>query len=394
MDISDTIIDATGLIVTPWLIDMQVHFREPGREDKETIETGSKACLAGGITTVVTMPNTHPTVDSQSQVRYIINRSKELDLIHVLPSGAITKWIQWEVLAEMWEMKQSGVIAVTDDGSDVQDEWLLLKGMLYAKTHNMLLMSHCECENLAEEWVMHEWWVSTQLGLPGISDVTEDLAVWKNILLAEKSGARFHLLHNSTKGSMEAIRIAKKTRKLSNITAEVSVQHFALTDEECMGYNTNAKMYPPLRSRDHVDAVVVAIQEWLIDAFTTDHAPHTEPDKMKPFQDASLWSTWVETSFAVMNTYLVETWYISLLEGVRMMTIGPAQIIRVEKWTLSEGADADIALFDMEQEWVVDPTTSYSKWKNCVFNGKTLKGKAVYTIVGGTIKMKNGRIEV
>lgn len=389
---ADEIIDATGLVVTPGLIDMQVHFREPGREDKETIETWSRACLAWGITSVVTMPNTHPTVDWQSQVRYIINRSKELDLINVYPSWAITKKLEWNELSEMWEMKQSGVVAVTDDGHDVQDEWLLLRAMKYAKTHDMLLMSHCECEDLTEDGVMHEWWVSTQLGLPGTSDVTEDMSVWKNILLAEKSGCRFHLLHNSTKWAMDAIRIAKKEKKLTNISAEVSVQHFALTDEECFGYNTNAKMYPPLRSHDHVDAVVEAIREWLIDAFTTDHAPHTEPDKMKSFQDASFWSTWVETSFAVMNTYLVETGHIPLVEGIRMMTSGPARIIRIDKWTLSEWADADIALFDTKQEWIVNPEKSYSKGKNCIFNGKKLTGKAVYTLVGGRVKMKDGSI--
>lgn len=388
---ADEIIDATWLVVAPGLIDMQVHFREPGREDKETIETWSRACLSWGITSVLTMPNTTPVVDSQSQVRYIINRSKELDLINVYPAGSITKSLNWNELSEMWEMKQSGALAVTDDGVDVQNEGLLLKAMNYAKTHDMLLMSHCECNNLTDWWVMHEGWVSTQLWLPGTSEVAEDMGVWKNILLAEKSGARFHILHNSTKWAMDAIRIAKREKKLTNITAEVSVQHFSLTDEECLGYNTNAKMYPPLRSRDHVDAVVAAIKDGLIDAFTTDHAPHTEPDKMKPFVDAAFGSVWVETSFAVMYTYLVMPGHISLSEGIRLMSSSPASILRIPKWTLSIWADADISIFDTNLEWTVDPRESFSKGKNGVFNGKKLTGRALYTIVWGKVKFSRNK---
>ncbi len=382
---ADETIDAKGLVVAPGLIDIQVHFREPGREDKETIETGSKAALAGGVTSVVTMPNTAQTTESQNEIQYIINRSKSLDLINVFPAGAITKSLGGKGLAEIWEMKEAGAIAITDDGFDVQDEGLLLKAMKYARTHDVLLMSHCETDDLTEEGVMHEGWVSTQLGLAGIPEVSEDLAVWKNVLLAEKSGCRLHLLHNSTIGSIEGIRYAKK-KKLKNVTAEVSVQHFALTDEACLHYDTNAKMYPPLRSQDHVDVIVEAIKEGLIDAFTTDHAPHTEPEKMAPFQDANFGSTGLETSFAVMNTYLVKKKHISLARGIELMTKGPADIIRVNKGTLSVGADADIAIFDPKKEWTVDPAKSFSKGKNCVFNGMKLKGKAVCTIVGGTIK--------
>ncbi len=383
---ADEIIDAKNLVVTPGLIDIQVHFREPGREDKETLETGSRAALAGGITSVVTMPNTTKVTDSQAEVEFVLKRAAELDLINIFPSGAITRDQKGEGLAEIWEMKQSGAVAVTDDGVDVQDEGLLLRAMKYCKTHDVLLMSHCETDDLTESGVMHEGWVSTQLGLPGIPEVSEDLAVWKNILLAEKSGARLHILHNSTKGSIEAIRAAK-AKGLKNITAEVSVQNFALTDEECLRYNTNAKMYPPLRSQGHVDAIIEGIKDGTIDAFTTDHAPHIEPDKIKPFEDAAFGSTGLETSFAVMNTYLVEKKHISLAEGIKKMTVGPAKIIRVDKGTLSVGADADIALFDINKKWVMDSDKSQSKGKNCVFNGKKLKGKAVCAIVGGEVKM-------
>ncbi|QQS59115.1 dihydroorotase [Candidatus Peregrinibacteria bacterium] len=385
---TEKIIDAKGLLVTPGLIDLQVHFREPGREDKETLETGSRAAIAGGVTSVVTMPNLTPVADNQTVIEFIISRAKALNLINIFPSGSITKGQEGERLSEMWEMKNSGAIAVTEDGYDVQDEGLLLRAMRYAKTHDILLMSHCECDNLTGCGVMHEGWTSTRLGLAGTPEVAEDMAVLKNILLAEKSGVRLHLLHNSTKNAIEAIRLAKK-RGIGNITAEVSVQHFALTDEECIGYNTNAKMYPPLRSEDHVQEVIRGIQDDTIDAFTTDHAPHIEPEKLAPFEDASFGSTGLETSFAVMNTYLVCKNHISLMKGVEKMTSAPANIIRVPKGTLSEGVDADISIFDLEKKWVVDPKTFYSKGKNCVFTGKTLFGKAHTVLIGGEIKMRN-----
>lgn len=381
---ADQTIDAKNQIVTPGLVDIQVHFREPGQEGKETLETGSRAALAGGITSVVTMPNTGQTTQSKTEIQYILNRAKTLDLINIYPTGAITTHLQGEQLTNFEEMKQAGAIALTDDGMDVQDEGLLLKAMQYARTHDLLIMSHCETNTLTNGGVMHEGWVSTQLGLPGIPEVSEDLATWKNILLAQKAGARLHLLHLSTKGALEALRIAKQKGQ-KHLTAEVSVQHFALTDEECLGYNTHAKMYPPLRSQDHVDALIQGIKEGLIDALTTDHAPHTGPDKQKPFQDAAFGSTGLETSFAVMNTYLVNQNHIPLSRGIELMTTSPAQIMRINKGHLTPGADADIALFDLNQEWTVDPTKNQSKGKNCIFNHKKLKGKATHTIVKGKV---------
>jgi dihydroorotase len=238
---------------------------------------------------------------------------------------------------------------------------------------------------------MHEGWVSTLLGLPGISAVTEDLAVYKNILLAEETGARLHLLHNSTAGAVRAIREAKK-RGAKNITAEACVQHMALTDEECLGYNTNAKMYPPLRSAEHLKAVIKGAQDGTIDAFTTDHAPHIEPDKIKPFQEAASGFVGLETSFAVAHTYLVKMAHMKLTEVVEKMTINPANILRVNKGHLSVGADADISIFDPKLEWIVDEKKFFSKGKNSPFIGKKLVGKAVYTIVGGVVKYDNGSI--
>lgn len=390
-DYTDEVIDASGLVVAPGMVDLQVHFREPGREDKETLETGSRAALAGGVTSVVTMPNTTPVADNQSVVEFIIKRARELDLINIFPTGAITQNQEGKMLAQMWELKKSGAVAVTDDGHDVQDPGVLMKAMQYAKTHNILLMSHCECAALTTDGAMHQGWMSTKLGLPGTPEVAEDYAVAKNIMLAKRTGVRLHLLHNSTKGAVQQIREVR-AKGFHTITGEVSVQHFALTDEECVGYNTNAKMYPPLRSQDHVDAVIDAIKDGTITAFTTDHAPHIEPDKIKPFVDATFGTVGIETSFAVMNTYLVEKGHISLSEGLGLMTYKPAQIIRKPKGTLAIGADADIAIIDPNHRWTVDPHKFYSKGKNSVFAGKELVGKVVHTIVGGRLKMKDGRV--
>lgn len=387
----DQTVDAKGLVVTPGLIDLQVHFREPGREDKETIETGSMAALAGGITSAVAMPNLAPVADNQTVIEFILNRSQKLDLINIYPTGAITKQQGGSILSEINELKNSGAIAVTDDGFDVQNEALLRRAMEYVKTCDLLLMSHCETKDLTEDGVMHEGWVSTQLGLAGVPALSEDMAVYKNILLAEETGARLHLLHNSTAGAIRAIREAKE-RGARNITAEVSVQHFALTDEECFGYNTNAKMYPPLRSQEHINAVIKGIKDGTIDALSTDHAPHIEPEKIKPFRDAASGTVGVETSFAVMFTHLVKPKHLSLSDGIAKMTTGAAKVIKIDKGHLSIGADADIAIFDTTKDWVVDSKKFFSKGKNSVFNGKKLTGKTLYTIVGGQLKYANGQI--
>jgi len=390
-DESDQVIDATGLVVAPGLVDLQVHFREPGREDRETIETGSRAALKGGVTTAVAMPNSTPTADNQAVIEFILKRAAETGLINILPTGAITSGQSGSMLSEMSEIKQAGGVAVTDDGNDVQNPAILRRAMEYAKTHDMLIMSHCETDSLTDGGVMHEGWVSTQLGLPATPAISEDLAVAKNIMLAELTGARLHLLHNSTAGAVAAIKSAK-ARGATNITAEVSVQHFALSDEQCLGYNTDAKMYPPLRSADHVAAIVVAIKDGTIDALTTDHAPHIEPDKLLPFEHAAMGSVGLEISFAVMYSYLVEPGHISLSEGIALMSHKPAAIIRSNRGTLSEGAPADISIFDIKKTWTVDPMLLESKGKNCVFKQMKLTGKAKHVLVGGELQMQDERI--
>ena len=388
---AEQVVDATSLTVTPGLVDLQVHLREPGREDRETIETGSRAALKGGVSTIVAMPNTTPAADNQSVIEFVLKRAREVSLVNVLPTGTISKGQQGDTLAELCELKQSGAVAVTDDGFDVADPHLLRRALEYAATHDMLVMCHCETAALTAGGVMHEGWVSTQLGLPGTPDVSEDLAVARNIMLAKLTGARLHLLHNSTAGAVAAIAQAKG-RGLSNITAEVSVQHFALSDEECLGYNTDAKMYPPLRSKEHIEVVIEAIKDGTIDALTTDHAPHIEPDKLLPFADAAMGSIGLETSFAAMYTYLVAPGHVTLSEGIALMTHKPAAIVRSDRGTLSVDAPADIALFDTSMQWTVDPSQLQSKGKNCVFKHKTLTGKAKHVIVGGEVKMQDEKI--
>ncbi len=388
---ADRTIDASGLVVAPGLIDLQVHFREPGREDRETIETGSQAALKGGVTTAVAMPNTSPVADGQAVVEFVRKRAREVGLINILPTGAITTGQAGERLAEMRELQLAGAVAVTDDGVDVADAGLLRKALEYAKTFDLLTMHHCESADLTDGGVMHEGWVSTQLGLPGTPAVSEDLAVAQKLQLAALTGARVHLLHNSTQGAVGLIRAAKAAGA-RNVTAEVSVQHCALTDEACLGYNTNAKMYPPLRSEAHVAAIIEAIKDGTIDALTTDHAPHIEPDKLLPFADAAMGSVGLETSFAVMYTYLVVPGHITLPEGLALMTHKPAAIINSDRGTLAEGGVADLALIDLNAVWTVDPAALASKGKNCVFSGQTLQGKVTHTIVGGALKLADGKL--
>jgi len=384
-------IDATGMIVSPGFIDMQVHLREPGREDQETIETGCKAALAGGMTSIVCMPNVKPTADNQTVIEYILSKAQKLDLAKVYPTGAITKGLGGRELAEMHELKNTWAIAVTDDGLDVQDENILRRAMQYAKNCDILLMSHCETNTLTDGGVMHEGWVSTQMWVPGVPAITEDMAVYKNILLAEDTGARLHLLHNSTSWAMRAIRDAK-ARGSDNITAEATFQHFSLTDEACLQYNTNAKMYPPLRSQDHVDAVIEAINDDTIDVFTTDHAPHTEPDKLMAFADAPNGFVGLETALWVANTYLVETGKVELSKVIKKMTVGPAKILGIDAGTLSEGSPADITIFDPKADWVVDENKFFSKGRNSPYIGMKLTGKVTHTIVDGVVKFEEGEV--
>lgn len=378
-------IDCTGNYIFPGLVDLQVHLREPGREDKETIETGLKSALAGGITSVVSMPNTIPTTDSQSTVEFQIKRAQELDLGNLFPAGAITKGQKGKEISEMWEMKNSGIVAITDDGVDVQDEGILEKAMEYAKTHDLVLMSHCQNDSLSGGGVLHEGEISTKLGLPGLSSEAEDMAVYKNLLLAEKTGCRLHLLHNSTKRSVELIEMFQK--KGVQVTAETCPQYISLTDEVCDGYNTQGKMYPPIRSKDHQLALIEGLKKNIISVISTDHAPHLAFEKQQPFVQSAWGSVGVECSFALCYTFLVQTGALSLSELIEKMTINPSEVIRVPRGTLKKGSVADIVVFDLEKEWTIQVEKMQTKGGNCVYEGMQVYGKPVYVFVAGKEKL-------
>ncbi len=378
-------IDVSGKHIFPGLIDLQVHLREPGREDKETIQTGLQSALCGGITSVVSMPNTHPVTDSQSVVEFQLSRAKQLNLANLYPAGAITKGQKGKEIAEMWEMKNSGIVAITDDGVDVQDEGLLEKAMYYAKTHDLVLMSHCQNEALSGGGVLHEGDISTKLALPGISAQAEDLAVYKNLLLAEKTGCKLHLLHNSTKGSVALIEEFKK--RGVNVSAETCPQYITLTDTICDNYNTQGKMYPPIRSQEHQDALIDGLKKNIISVISTDHAPHLWFEKEKPFIESAWGSVGVECSFALCYTRLVKTGELSLSDLLAKMTFQPAEVISIPRGDLSIGSVADIAVFDLEKEWEIKVSEMQTKGGNCVFEGMKVFGKPTHVFVAGDEKL-------
>ena len=389
-DDSAQFLDASGKMIFPGLIDLQVHLREPGREDRETIETGLRAALNGGITSVVSMPNLNPVADNQATIGYILRRAEELRLANIFPSAAITHGQKGERLTEMRECKLAGAVAVTDDGVDVQNAGLLEKAMNWAKSFDLLVMSHCEEASLHHEGVMHEGEWSTRLGLSGVSAEVEDYGVFRSVLLAQKTGVRFHALHCSTAGGLEILRRAKDFNK--NISCETCPQYFAFTDAVCADYNTNAKMYPPIRDAFHQNAVIENLKNGTIDAISTDHAPHLACEKMAPFADAPPGSVGLETSLAASYTFLVKAGHLTISELVEKMSTNPARILRVDRGSLEIGAVADITIFDPEVRWTVDPTQFESKGRNSLFAGMELFGLASEVIVGGEFKKEKGQV--
>ncbi|TSC80534.1 MAG: dihydroorotase [Candidatus Peregrinibacteria bacterium Gr01-1014_25] len=383
---SAQVVNAKGKLVTPGLVDLHVHLREPGREDKETIETGLRAALAGGITSVVSMPNTTPETDNQTVVEFQLSKARKLGLARLFVAGRITKGGQR--IAEMWELKNTGAVAVTDDGHDVDDACLLLHSLEWAKTFDIPLITHAEIASLSHGGVMHEGKVSQLLGLQGQSANTEVLAIQKSIALAEEVGARLHIAHVTTARGVDEIRRAQK--RGVRVTAEVTPQHVSLTHEECLGWNTSAKMHPPLREEEDVRAMHDALRDGTLTAIATDHAPHLVSEKLLPFQIAPVGTVGLETSFAVVNTYLIRKKVLPLKLAIERMTSGPASALGLPAGTLRPGAAADISIFDPDIRWIVDPWTFQSKGRNSVFAGKTLYGKATDVFVGGVPKLRDG----
>lgn len=377
------VIEADGLIVAPGLVDLHVHFREPGYEYKEDIETGSRAAAKGGVTTVVCMPNTNPVVDNKALVQYVLGRGREVGLINVLTSACITKGQKSEELTEMGELKEAGAVAVTDDGRPVLSSSLMRRALEYAKMFDLPVFSHSEDLDLVDGGSMNEGYMSTYLGLRGIPKAAESVAVTREILLAEEVDSRLHICHISTKNSIDAVRQAKS--RGVRVTCETAPHYFSLTEQAVDGFNTNAKMNPPLRDAADVEAVIEGLADGTIDAIATDHAPHHRDEKEVEFERALNGIVGLETSLSVGITYLVRTGKLTMPELISKMSTAPAQIIGSDRGTLRVGAPADLVLFDPEKSWKVDAAQFASKGKNSPYDGMTLYGVVEKTISNGKV---------
>jgi len=378
------VFDATGLIVAPGFIDMHVHLREPGHEYKETIASGVAAAVAGGFTTVCAMPNTNPINDNAAVTRFVIEQAERAGLASVFPIGAITKNSEGTELAEMGEMKDAGIIAVSDDGRPVPTAGMMRRAMEYARGCDLPVIDHCEDKSLARGGVMHEGHWSLVLGLRGMPAAAEDVDAERNCRLAELTGARVHLAHVSTRGAIEAVRRAKE--KGLPVTCEVAPHHWALTDAAVQDYDTNTKMSPPLRSRNHIDAIVEGLRDGTIDAIATDHAPHHADEKALEYDQAPFGIVGLETAVALAFECLVNEGLISLERLVELCSTNPARIFGLEdRGTLRAGARADLTILDPELSWTFDVSRSKSKSRNTPFDGYSSRGAAVAAVVAGRI---------
>lgn len=375
--------DAKGLVVTPGLIDVHVHLREPGREDVETVATGAHAAVAGGFTAVCAMPNTKPVTDNQATVGFVKRQGETAGFARVYPIGAISVGQQGETLAEFGEMVAAGAVAFSDDGKPVENTQLMRTAMEYALTFNVPIVEHCEVMSLAHGGSMNEGIVSARLGLKGIPAEAEEIDVARCILLAKRTGGHVHLCHLSTKGSVDLVRWGKAQG--INVTAEVCSHHISLTEAAVEGYNTNAKMNPPLRTQADVEALQQGLKDGTIDLLVTDHAPHHYDEKEREFADAPNGIVGLETALGVNVTYLVETGILTLNEMVNRMSCLAAKIWHLPGGTLAQGGIGDVTVFDPKKRWVVDPKQFKSKGRNTPYGGHTLTGQAICTIVGGKI---------
>ncbi len=378
---ADEVVNCEGLVLTPGLIDLHVHLREPGQEYKEDIESGTMAAAAGGVTGVVCMPNTVPPIDDPIIVRGILQRASEVGKARVYPAAAVTRNLQDEGLTDMAALKQAGAVAVTDDAHPLAIAGVLRRACEYAQMFNLPVMLHCEDKTLSGDGFMNEGYTATEIGLKGMPSISEDIHVSRNCMMSLYTGAHIHLLHVSTKNSVDIIRQAKA--RGANITAETCPHYFTLTDKACAEYDTNFKMNPPLRDEDSRLAVLEGLADGTIDAISTDHAPHAPMEKDVEFGYAPFGVVGLETSFAVSYTYLVKTGKLSLLQLIDKMSTTPARIIGVQGGSLKVGCAADISLFDVDTEWEVNPDDFYSKSKNTTFKGWKLTGRAVHTILSG-----------
>lgn len=380
---ADTIIDATGLYVLPGLVDAHCHLRDPGYEYKEDIESGTRSAAKGGFTSIACMPNTNPPVDNAATVRYITDKARQKGVVNVYPIGAMTKGLEGTELSEMGAMKEAGIVAVSDDGKPVMNGDVMKKALIYAGQFGLPVISHCEDINLTDGGSMNEGFVSTLLGLRGIPSVSEDVMVSREILLSEYTKVPVHIAHVSTRNSVDLVRQAK--RRGVQVTAETCPHYFTLTEKACMGYNTNAKINPPLRSEEDMMAVIEGLKDGTIDIIATDHAPHHADEKNVEFEKAANGIVGFETALALGYTFLVEKGYLTLSGLIDKMTVNPARMLKIDKGTLECGKAADLILVDLDNEYEIDVSQFVSRSKNSPFDGFKVKGRVMTTMVNGKI---------
>lgn len=376
-------IDAKGLLVVPGLIDMHVHFREPGHEEKETIESGSRAAARGGFTTVAAMPNTGRPIDDAAGVVYVRERAREAGLVNVFPVGAVSRGLEGKQLAELGRMAERGAVAFSDDGKPILDSELMRRALEYARMSGRVIISHCEDSCLTRDAVMNEGRVSVELGLRGSPNAAEASMAARDILLAELTGGKLHIAHVSARETVDLLRQAKK-RGVA-VTAEAAPHHLTLTDECLREYESRYRMNPPLRSKKDVQAVVEALADGTIDAIASDHAPHTPEEKERELAATPNGVVGLETTVGVVLSELVGRGQLTLARAIEAMTSAPARILGLSKGTLAVGTDADVTILDPDAVWKVDPETFSSRGRSTPFAGMKLKGKVAYTIVGGRV---------
>ncbi len=379
---ANTEIDASGLIVCPGLVDMHVHLREPGQEWKEDIESGSKAAVAGGVTSMCCMPNTTPRLDHAGVIRQVIERASQIGLCNVYPVAAVTKNIDGKELTEMRELARAGAVAFSDDGMPVWHGGVMRKALEYASSFGFLIIQHAEDLQLTQDGCVNEGWISTQLGVEGMPAEGEDDMVARDIMLTRLADARYHVAHISSNGAVELVHRARIEGL--KVSAEAAPHHFALTEEEVLGFNTNAKMNPPLRTEEDRQAVIEGLRDGTIEVIATDHAPHHEDDKRCGLSCAAFGIVGLETMLPV-SLELVRNGVLSLPELLAKMTSNPAKLLNLDAGTLSEGASADVCIFDPEATWRLDRNKLFSKSKNTPWHGREMTGKVTHTIRGGLV---------
>lgn len=385
-NVGGDLIDAQGKIVLPGLVDAHCHLRDPGLEYKEDIESGTRSAAMGGFTSIACMPNTSPVIDNEAIVRYILSKAKQDGVVHVYPIGAITKGQKGEELAEIGELKFAGAVAISDDGKPVKSPSLMKKALQYASMFDITVISHCEDMDLADEGVMNEGYRSTVLGLKGIPAAAEETMVARELILAEYTQLPVHIAHVSTALSVDLIRNAKK--RGVRVTAETCPHYFVLTEDACEGFNTLAKVNPPLRTAKDVEAIKEGLRDGTIDIIATDHAPHHADEKNVEFTLAANGMVGFETALPLAVTYLVKPGILTMEQLVNKMCVNPSKILGLNKGSIEVGKSADITIVDIDEEFTVDISSFKSKSKNSPFHGYKLFGSVLYTIVEGKVVVR------